>query len=123
MNVPQSVKNWWGNLLDRERQMIMVCSVVVGILFIYSALWSPLSDAVMDKKTEITNQQQLLRYLNLASSKITLLKSEGIEIGAGDNANLLSFTEQTLTQLQLSTYLKQVQQPKQNEVSLTFKNR
>lgn len=122
MNVPSNIKNWWGNLLDRERQLITIAGLVVGILFIYGVIWSPLSDAVQDRKTEVTTQEKLLHYLQHVSFTISRLKSEGIQVNAASNADLLSLAEQTLSQQELSSYLKQVQQPKQNQIALTFDN-
>ena len=117
-----NIKNWWGNLLDRERQVLTIAGVFVGVLFIYSVTWSPLSDAVQDRKIEVTTQQQLLRYLQHASSTIAQLKAEGIQVSTASNADLLSLAEQTLSQQALSSYLKQVQQPQQNQIVLTFEN-
>lgn len=119
MSLQDNIKNWWGSLLDRERQMLMIGGILVAILFVYEVIWSPLSDAVEDKKTAITTQQQLLRYLQHASQTITQLKAEGIQVGA-TQSDLLSLVEQTLSQQELSAYLKQVQQPQQKQVALTF---
>ncbi|HLB56088.1 MAG TPA: type II secretion system protein M [Coxiellaceae bacterium] len=122
MNVPDNIKNWWGGLLDRERQMLMIGGIAVGIFLIYAAIWSPLSDAVQDRKTEVVTQRKLLHYLQNASSTITELKTEGIQVSAASNADLLSLAEQTLSQQDLSNFLKQVQQPKQNQIALTFQS-
>src|SRR3990167_1014199 len=122
MNVPDNIKNWWGGLLDRERQMLMIGGIAVGIFLIYAAIWSQLSDAVQDRKTEVVTQRKLLHYLQNASSTITELKTEGIQVSAASNADLLSLAEQTLSQQDLSNFLKQVQQPKQNQIALTFQS-
>lgn len=120
MNVPDNIKNWWGGLQDREQKILTVCGIAVGIFLIYAVIWSPLSNAVQDKKTEVITQRKLLRYLQHASSTITELKTEGIQVSAASNADLLSLAEQTLSQQDLSHFLKQVQQPKQNQITLTF---
>lgn len=122
VNVPDNIKNWWGGLLDRERHMLTVGGILVGIFLIYAAIWSPLSNAVQDKKTEVVTQRKLLRYLQHASSTISELKTEGIHVSAASNADLLSLAEQTLSQQDLSHFLKQVQQPTQNQIALTFEN-
>ena len=122
MSAFDNIKNWWGNLLDRERQMLTIGGIVVGVLFIYGVIWSPLSDAVQDHKTAVTTQEKLLRYMQQTSSTIAALKAEGIQVSAASNADLLSLAESTLSQQQLSSYLKQVQQPAQNQIVFTFEN-
>jgi general secretion pathway protein M len=119
MNI-QTIKNWWENLLDRERQMLTVGGIVVGILVIYAAIWTPLSNAVQDRKMAVMTQQRLLNYLQKSSATIQQLKAEGVQASVSDNVDLLSLTEQSLSQEGLSSYLKQVQQPEKNHVALTF---
>jgi general secretion pathway protein M len=117
-----SFKSWWENLADRERHIVAIGCMVVGILFIYTAIWSPLSDAVVDRKIQVTTHRQLLRYLQHASQTISQLKTQGVVVDAKGNIDLLSLAEQTLSQQDLSAYLKQVQQPQQNQIALTFEN-
>ncbi len=116
-----NIRAWWEGLLDRERQMVSIGAAIVGVLMIYALIWSPLSDAVADRKTQVESQQHLLIYLQQASAKITRLKASGISVDATvDNAGLLALVEQTLGSQQLNSYLKQVQQPQQNQITLTF---
>ncbi len=117
-----NLKNWWENLLDRERQLITVCGVVVGILFIYGVIWSPLSDAVADRETEVSSQRQLLSYLKKSSVEIQQLKASGIQVNSVGQTDLLSLAEQTISQQGFSDQLKQVKQLKPNQIALTFEN-
>jgi general secretion pathway protein M len=116
-----TIRAWWESLQDRERQMVAIASAVVGVLLIYALIWSPLSDAVADRKTQVDSQHQLLIYLQHASAKIARLKASGISVDATvDNTGLLALVEQTLGSQQLNSYLKQVQQPQKNQIALTF---
>lgn len=116
-----TIRAWWESLQDRERQMLSIGVIIVGVLMIYGLIWSPLSDAVLDRKTQVESQQQLLIYLQQASAKIERLKALGIAVDASvDNTGLLTLVEQTLGSQQLNSYLKQVQQPQQNQIALTF---
>lgn len=119
MTFLDDVKNWWENLLDRERRMLTIGIIVLSILIIYALIWSPLSGAVTDYKTQIESQRTLLIYLKKAQAKITEMKAQGIQPAATSD-NVLSLVEQTLSQQALSVYLKQVQQPKPNQVALSF---
>lgn len=121
MNI-KDIKNWWENLLDRERRMLTIGGIVVGILFVYAVIWSPLSDAVQDRKTEAMTQQKLLQYLQKSAATIQKLRAEGIHAASAENVDLLSLTEQSLSQQGLSDDLRQVQQVEKNQVALTFVN-
>ncbi|MCX7125507.1 MAG: type II secretion system protein M [Gammaproteobacteria bacterium] len=115
-----TLKSWWENLQERERQVLSIGGTVLGILFIYLAIWSPLSSAVADQKHQVTAQTDLLNYLQQASTHIQALKASGIQVVAGENADLLTLAEQSLSAGGLTAFLKQVQQPQDDQVSLTF---
>ena len=119
--MPTTLKNWWESLLDRERRLLVICGVVLGIFIIYSVIWSPLFNSVEDLKIQIGAQQKVLHYLQRASTTISGLKAEGIQ-ATQSGGDLLSLAEQTLSQQALSTYLKQVKQPQQNQITLIFQN-
>lgn len=115
-----TIKNWWDNLIERERRILSIGGTVVGLFCIYAFVWSPLSDAVTDGKTRIESQHRLLGYLHGASQTIEAYQSQGIQANASTDADLLSLAESTVAQAQLSQQLKQVQQTDQNHIALTF---
>jgi general secretion pathway protein M len=118
-----SIRSWWENLQDRERRMLSVGAPVVGILVIYALIWSPLSDSVTDHKMQVASQKQLLVFLQRASRKISQLQASGISVDASvESGGLLTLVEQSLSSQQLSNYLKQVQQPTQNQIRLNFED-
>ena len=117
-----TLKSWWSNLADRERLMLTVGGIFVTLFVIYSAIWSPLSNTVSDYKLQVKTQRDLLAFLQKASNTISAFRAEGVQASttAPSAENLLSLAEQTLTQHQLSSFLKQVQQPKSDQVLLVF---
>ena len=120
MTILTILKSWWENLQDRERKILSISGTILSILFIYFAIWSPLSNAVSDRKHQVIAQTDLLHYLQKASTHIQALKASGIQVFSDENVNLLTLTEQSLTANALTLFLKQVQQPQNNQVSLTF---
>jgi len=115
-----SLREHWDNLADRERRAVSIGGVLVFILLVYLLLWLPLSDAVANNQMNVKTQRALLQYLQNANEKIQTLKAQGIQLNNTDSGDLLTITEKTLSSQQLSLYLKQVQQPKQNQLTLTF---
>lgn len=119
-----NIKNLLDNLSDHERRMVTIAGIIVAVLLSYLLLWIPLTNAVTDYQHQVTTQQQLLSFLNNAVQKITLLKSQGVEISSSNenSSDLLTLTEKTLSSQSLSTYLKQVQEPSQDRIMLTFQD-
>ena len=118
-----SIRSWWEGLLERERQIVSVGGVIVGALLFYALIWSPLSDAVSDRKMQVASQRQLLVFLQRASQKVSQLRASGISVDATiENGGLLTMVEQSLASQQLSSYLKQVQQPIPNQITLNFED-
>ncbi|EKD77292.1 MAG: hypothetical protein ACD_42C00396G0007 [uncultured bacterium] len=116
-----NIKNRLENLADRERRIALVGGVLVAALIFYAVIWSPLSSAVDDSKKQLYTQRSLLLYLKKSSQKIQQLKASGVTVSVTSNADLLSVLEQSLSSQSLSSYLKQVNEPQQNQFALTFK--
>ena len=112
----------WRIFSDREKSIAIIGSTTIVILFVYFVLWCPLSDLVAQDKAEFQSQKKLLIYFQTASHKIQLIRASGIQVGNHKDDNLLALVEKTLSQEKLSLYLKQVQQPHQNTITLTFNN-
>ena len=62
----------------------------------------------------------MLQFLKNAQQKIQLFEKQGVVVGSGNDSDLLTLTEKTLSSQHLSMYLKQVQEPKQKKITLTF---
>ncbi|EKD77956.1 MAG: hypothetical protein ACD_42C00104G0002 [uncultured bacterium] len=114
------IKDHWDNLSERERRVLSIGGVLVFIFLVYALLWSPLSDAVSDYHHRVVEQRQLLQFLKNAQQKIQLFEKQGVVVGSGNDSDLLTLTEKTLSSQHLSMYLKQVQEPKQKKITLTF---
>ena len=123
MNIQTNFKQWWDNLHERERKIVLFGAIALIIVLVYLIIWSPLSDAVAQRKKAVHSQQALLHYLHGASVEIQTLKAQGISTSISPaQTDLLTLVEQSASSQQLSTYLKQVEQPQPNQISLTFDN-
>ncbi|MCX7120183.1 MAG: type II secretion system protein M [Gammaproteobacteria bacterium] len=117
----EPIKTWFNNLLLREQKIVLTGGIIFFILFFYMALWNPLSTAVSNYKIKVRSEEQLLCYMQKALVRIQTLKASGAQIGT-EQGDLLTVAEQTLTAKNLSSFLKQVQQPQHNQIDLTFEN-
>lgn len=125
MQIPylEHVKGWWQSRAERERLMLGVGGVILGLFVLYSAIWSPLSNTASEYRSDVITQRALLIYLQNANSRVSALRAEGIQAATATSSaaiNLLTLTEQTLAQHQLSAFLKGVQQQPDNKIQLTF---
>lgn len=117
------IKSWWENLAEREKKMVLVAGIFLAIFIFYTFLWSPLSSSVSQLKFHVNENRALLRYLEKASVKIDRYQSEGVTATVNPSTqNILLAVEETLSRHQLSSYLKQVQQPQKNQIQLVFNN-
>lgn len=53
----------WQDLQAREQQLVVVMSVFIGIFIIYSLVWQPLSNGVVEKEAKLQRQYQLLSWV------------------------------------------------------------
>lgn len=63
----------WQDLQTREQQLVLVMSVFIGIFILYSLVWQPLTNGVVEKQAKLDRQHQLLSWVqeNTAVYKAT----------------------------------------------------
>ena len=115
-----NIKTWWFNLAERERKMLSVGGVVVGVLLFYTIIWGPSFSVVSMYETRVNTQRSLLQYLQAAKMQIQQYQTQGIQVVSTSHGNLLTTVEQSATQHHLTTFLKQVEQAQANHVTATF---
>lgn len=117
------IKSWWESLAEREKKMIVAGGLFLAIFLFYTVVWNPLSGSVSILQSQINQDREVLQYLEKGSLKIDNYRLQGISaVVNSSNQDILSIVEETLSKAQLSTYLKQVQQPQKNQIQLTFEN-
>lgn len=117
-----TMQTWWDGLATRERRVVIIGGALVGFFLVYAVIWSPLTNAVQDRKTHMQAQQQVLSELQNTLTRVQQLKDEGVTLRTSDGTSLLTLLEQTLSTQNLLPFLTQVQTQKENQVSLTFQS-
>jgi general secretion pathway protein M len=54
------MKHWWLTLNQRERQLVLLAAVAVGLAVLYWGIWTPLASRVEAKKQTLELQQATL---------------------------------------------------------------
>lgn len=71
-----SIKAWWQGLNLREQRLVIAMGSAFSLFLVYSLLWQPLNDNVVDTKKRLASRQALLiwvtdntaRYQNIQKS-------------------------------------------------------
>lgn len=114
------MKDWWHHLAEREKIFITVGAIISAFLLGYALIWSPISNIYQNAKQNVRAQQQLLQWMQHASKRIQQLRTAGFTHREQTNQALLVITEKSIATQSLTAYLKQVQQPQQNQVVFNF---
>jgi len=71
------MKAWWNGLQSRERQLILVASVIVLVFAVYTFAWAPLQKQTKRLTRQVETQQQQLAAMQQMAAKIKLLGKFG----------------------------------------------
>ncbi|WP_395338684.1 type II secretion system protein GspM [Ningiella sp. W23] len=70
----QALKQWFSQLTDRERILVLAAGGVSAVVIFYFAIWSPLNTGIEKQRAALKNEQQLLTWVNEQSARVQLLK-------------------------------------------------
>jgi general secretion pathway protein M len=73
----QGIKQWYLQLSERERILVICASAVSIVVLFYYLLWSPLHNAVTQQRAALNNEQQLLVWVQEQSNRAQLMRSRG----------------------------------------------
>lgn len=90
------MKAWWQQLNNREQQLVLVMSVVMAIFILYSLIWQPLNQSLVDGKAKLSRQQALLTWVEEGSERYLQAKRAGA--ASRSNASLSSIINRTSRQ-------------------------
>lgn len=73
----QAVKQWFLQLTERERILVVAASLVTLLVLFYYLLWSPLNQALESQSAGLENDRKLLVWVQEQASRAQMLKSSG----------------------------------------------
>lgn len=103
------MKEWFNNLAQRERQMVISASVLI-ILFVIYQLWSSFNSHVGKLQDRVDNQQNIQSWMQQASDEVRQLRGAGAT-GARPKGKqlLLGLIDRSAKENQLGASLQKVQ--------------
>lgn len=77
------MKDWLAGLEPRERRLVLIGALVLGLLLVYALLVSPLLSAYQDRARQVEQQRAGLVWMHQAAARIQALQGSGGAQGAG----------------------------------------
>lgn len=112
------IKQYWQQLNSRERIMLGVAGVVIGIMFLYLVILEPIMNDAKRLEAQLAEQQKLLSWMEDAASEAKSLSRSGgkkIKVGNGGQS-LLGVIDRTAKAGQLGDSMKRVEPDGSNRV-------
>jgi general secretion pathway protein M len=114
------MKDWFNGLAPSERIMVSVATVIVALLLVYAAAWSPLASSVVRLENSVEEQQALKQWMQQSASEVNQLRNSSGATGADDHRSLLAVVDQTSKQSQLTPSVKRIEPDGQELVRVTL---
>ena len=113
------MKEWWNNLILREKQILCLGIIIAIAAFIYLILWSPLHNRVSHLRLQIKNAQHLLAAMQAIDKQIQHTENTTqVNIESG---SLLNLVQKQIKASPLVKALDQLRQTENDAVLLSFK--
>ena len=101
---------WWYGLQNREQQLIIVASILLACLLVYSMIWSPLSIARDAKRIQVQNNQALLTWMQAKAKHVKQIKlANPNALQTANSRSLLAIVDSLASQLGLRSAIQQIE--------------
>jgi len=118
------LKERWQQLAPREKQLLIIMSVVILITLFYFSLWKPLQTGIEDGQLRIKAQTQALTEIRKQAAEVRQLRASGAgkHTTVKDSTSLLGLIERSAKQKKIKGSLQKVQPEGQREVRVWMEN-
>ncbi|VAX11510.1 hypothetical protein MNBD_GAMMA25-1011 [hydrothermal vent metagenome] len=114
----------WQQLALREKQLLVIMSVVIVITLFYFSLWKPLKTGIEDGELRVKAQTRSLMEIRKQAAEVRQLRTSGIGVNNSvkDSTSLLGLIERSAKQKNIKDGLQKVQPEGQKEVRVWMEN-
>lgn len=115
------LKDSWSQLASREKQMVVIGSIALGLFMIYQFILSPLINGSMALRERIVMQEKTLQWMQAADKKLKALHHE--EVAKNKTTSLvalLGILQKNIDQNGLGQSLKQLKQGHNERIEVKF---
>ncbi|MFD2165435.1 type II secretion system protein GspM [Thalassotalea euphylliae] len=64
------MKQWWQQLQQRERILVIAMAAVIGVFILYQGIWSPINNGLTKADQKLERTEQLLSYVQQTTSQL-----------------------------------------------------
>ena len=115
------MKEWWINLALREKQSLVLGSLVLLIVLLYEILWMPFSHINDSLREQISQDQTLVSWMEKTDQQIQSLKQlTQKNTSITTSAGLLSLLQNEIHHSPFANNLAQFSQAENNSVQIRF---
>ncbi len=69
------MRQWWEAREPRERRVLVIGTVIVAVVLLYTLLWQPLQKQIGQQQAALAEQRQTLHWMLQSSSEIARLRA------------------------------------------------
>jgi type II secretory pathway component PulM len=115
------MREWWNNLGLREKQWVIVGTLIVILFLLYEILLAPLIGLNDSLRTDIQHNQKLSSWMQETNQHIQLAESMSQKNSSTrSSAGLLSLLQKEINQSAFASNMQQISQAENNSVQITF---
>lgn len=114
------MQQWWENLAPREKNIVLIGGIFLGMFIFYQFIVSPIHNGLINMRTTVTQDQQLLAWVQTTSQKITALQGGNVNGKLVGTEALLTTTDQSVRSSLIASALTSIQQNTNNTVDVKF---
>ena len=112
---------WWTGLQQRERRIVLIGGVVVGLLLGWALLWYPLAHARQDLRARVARESADLTWMRQAQGQAQALHARGARGQVSrQGKSLLALADASARSAGLAGALKRVEPTGNDNVRVTF---
>jgi len=118
------MKDWWDSLQSRERYMVLVASVLVALLILYWAIWTPIASSRDNKQNRVNVKRDTVIWMSQKKQEVEHLKriNPNLFRQSTDNRSLLSIVDTGAKQMGIRPAITKIEPKGDDKVQLTMEN-
>ena len=115
------MKDWWQGLSSRERSLLSALAAVVGVLFLYFLIWSPIQDSVSNLRQNVNDNRALVIWMQKATQILQQQSEQSDNSGGQTNpSQRLAVIQTALNDAPFKKHVEQLAQTGQNNVRMVI---
>ncbi|MFV2055376.1 MAG: type II secretion system protein GspM [Thiohalomonadales bacterium] len=116
------MKDWYENLQQKEKRMLMFGGIALGLMLIYLLLWEPLAENYKSAKKNSEKYEKLVAWMEQHAAEVRVLRATMAPSAGRGNQSILGVVDKTAKQIKLSKNLKQVRPDGNNKARVRLED-